>query len=212
MPGILYHLSFAELVYKKISSTLSIDKIDFMSGNLIPDLAKNKKSAHYSIPATQEGFLVPNMELATKNLFSIKNSLKLGIFCHLYLDYHFIEDFLIPDFIWDYKNGKVINQRNNKEWKREEFFSSMCLYGSYTEINTLMIKNNHISLDTISQIPDILPNSGITLFDLRKEKTWKKELTEYLNENKEYTGNVFDYERLWIFITKISEHFTKEIL
>ena len=145
MPGILYHLSFAELVYKKISSTLSIDKIDFMSGNLIPDLAKNKKSAHYSIPATQEGFLVPNMELATKNLFSIKNSLKLGIFCHLYLDYHFIEDFLIPDFIWDYKNGKVINQRNNKEWKREECFSSMCLYGSYTEINTLMIKNNHIS-------------------------------------------------------------------
>ena len=212
MPGILYHLSFAELVFRKVSNKLPINKVDFMSGNLIPDLAKDKKSAHYSIPASHECFFVPNMEIVTKKLSVPENSIKFGIFCHLYLDYHFIESFLIPEFIWDNENNKVINPRNNKEWTRNEFFSNSGMYGSYTEINTLMIKNGHIPLDTISKIPNTLPNSGIEIFDSRREKTWRDELNEYLSENREYTGDVFNYERLWNFITEISKHFTKEIL
>ena len=144
------------------------------------------------------------MEIVTKKLSVPENSIKFGIFCHLYLDYHFIESFLIPEFIWDNENNKVINPRNNKEWTRNEFFSNSGMYGSYTEINTLMIKNGHIPLDTISKIPNTLPNSGIEIFDSRREKTWRDELNEYLSENREYTGDVFNYERLWNFITEIS--------
>lgn len=47
MPGILYHLSFAEEVYRKLGTITQFDKIDFMSGNLIPDLAIDKKKSHY---------------------------------------------------------------------------------------------------------------------------------------------------------------------
>lgn len=43
MPGILYHLSFAEEVYRNLIPKSQLNKIDFMSGNLIPDLAVDKK-------------------------------------------------------------------------------------------------------------------------------------------------------------------------
>ena len=51
MPGILYHLTFAEEVYKSLGKKLKIDKIDFMAGNLIPDLAIDKKKSHYRTKA-----------------------------------------------------------------------------------------------------------------------------------------------------------------
>ena len=51
MPGILYHLSFAKEVYRKLGTVIRFDKLGFMSGNLIPDLAMYKKEL--SLP--QEG-------------------------------------------------------------------------------------------------------------------------------------------------------------
>ena len=45
MPGIMFHLAFAEEVYRHIGYLL--DKISFFSGNLIPDLAIDKKSSSY---------------------------------------------------------------------------------------------------------------------------------------------------------------------
>jgi hypothetical protein len=212
MPGILYHLSFAEQVYRRIADNLSLNKVDFMAGNLIPDLAADKNSAHYSIKASHEGFWVPDMELVARDLFVPTDSVKFGMFCHLYMDYHFIEEFLIPEFIWDEKNDKVINPRNGKEWDIKTFFSHSGMYGSYTEINQLMIKDGHIPLSTVAQIPDVLPNSGLPVFDKRRERTWRDELDEYLGAKKEYTGDVFDYERLWSYIEKIASQFVNEVL
>lgn len=211
MPGILYHLSFAEQVYRRINEKLPLNKVEFMSGNLIPDLAVDKAGSHYRIKASHEGFWVPNMDLVTRDLFVPNDSVKFGMFCHLYLDYYFIEEFLIPEFIWDEKNYKVINPRNNKEWDVKTFFSHSGMYGSYTEINQLMIRDGHIPLSTVAQIPDVLPNSGLPVFDARRERTWKDELDEYLAAKKDYTGDVFDYERLWNCIEKISTKFVEEL-
>ena len=47
MPGILYHLAFAEEVYRNFSEQMKLDKVNFMAGNLIPDLANDKKASHY---------------------------------------------------------------------------------------------------------------------------------------------------------------------
>lgn len=212
MPGILYHLSFAEQVYRRINKKLPLNKVEFMSGNLIPDLAVDKAGSHYSIKASHEGFWVPNMDLVRRELFVPNDSVKFGMFCHLYLDYYFIEEFLIPEFIWDEKNYKVINPRNNKEWDVKTFFSHSGMYGSYTEINQLMIRDGHIPLSTVAQIPDVLPNSGLPVFDARRERTWKDELDEYLATKKDYTGDVFDYERLWNYIEKISTKFVEEVI
>lgn len=211
MPGILYHSSFAKQVYQLISDTLSLNQIDFMAGNLIPDLATDKKLSHYRIPASIEGFWVPDMKMVKKDLFVPEDSVKFGMFCHLYLDYHFIEEFLIPEFIWDKKNNKVVNPINGKEWDVKTFFSQSGMYGAYTEINQLLIRDGHIPLSTIAKIPDILPDSGMPVFDTRRERTWRDELNEYLDAKKEYTGDIFNYERLCNYIEKISAQFVEEV-
>ena len=211
MPGILYHLSFAEEVYRKLAPVMPLDKVSFMAGNLIPDLATDKKQSHYRKKASVDGFFVPEMELVRRDLFVPKDSVKFGMFCHLYLDYYFIEEFLIPEFIWDVETMRVINPRNNKEWDVKTFFSHSGMYGAYTEINQLMVRDGHVSISTVEEIPAILPNTGLTVFDARREKTWKAELEEYLAQKKEYTGEIFDYNRLWSCIERIATQFVEEI-
>ena len=211
MPGILYHLSFAEEVYRKLAPVMPLDKVSFMAGNLIPDLATDKKRSHYRKKASVDGFFVPEMELVRRDLFVPKDSVKFGMFCHLYLDYYFIEEFLIPEFIWDVETMRVINPRNNKEWDVKTFFSHSGMYGAYTEINQLLVRDGHVSVSTIEEIPEILPNTGLTVFDARREKTWKAELDEYLAQKKEYTGEIFDYNRLWSCIERIANQFVEEI-
>ena len=211
MPGILYHLSFAEEVYRKLAPVMPLDKVSFLAGNLIPDLATDKKRSHYRKKASVDGFFVPEMELVRRDLFVPKDSVKFGMFCHLYLDYYFIEEFLIPEFIWDVETMRVINPRNNKEWDVKTFFSHSGMYGSYTEINQLLLRDGHVSVSTIEEIPEILPNTGLTVFDARREKTWKAELDEYLAQKKEYTGEIFDYNRLWSCIERIANQFVEEI-
>ena len=192
MPGILYHLSFAEEVYRNLIPKSQLNKIDFMSGNLIPDLAVDKKNSHYRKKASLEGFFVPDMKRVKKELYKPDDSVKFGMYCHLYLDYYFIEEFLIPEFIWDNQTMKVVNPRNNKEWDFKTFFSHDGMYGSYTEINQLLVRDGHVSLNTVKEIPEIPPKTGIAVFDERREKTWKAELEEYLAQHKQYTGDVFD--------------------
>ena len=204
MPGILYHLSFAEEVYRKLAPVMPLDKVSFMAGNLIPDLATDKKQSHYRKKASVDGFFVPEMELVRRDLFVPEDSVKFGMFCHLYLDYYFIEEFLIPEFIWDVETMRVINPRNNKEWDVKTFFSHSGMYGAYTEINQLMVRDGHVSISTVEEIPAILPNTGLTVFDARREKTWKA-------QKKEYTGEIFDYNRLWSCIERIATQFVEEI-
>lgn len=211
MPGTLYHLSFAEEVYRKLSATIHFDKIDFMSGNIIPDLAIDKNKSHYRSKASIDGLFVPNMSLVKKDLLRPKDPIEFGMYCHLYLDYYFIEGFLIPEFIWDYKTMNIISPRNNMRWDVKTFFSNSGIYGAYTEINPLLIKDGHVSLSTIEEIPEILPNTGIAVFDNRHEKTWKTKLEEYLAQKKDYTGEVFDYNRLWNCIENIATKLVEEI-
>lgn len=151
------------------------------------------------------------MKMAFSDLFVPEDSVKLGMFCHLYLDYYFIEEILISEFIWDVETMRVINPRNNKEWDVKTFFSHSGMYGAYTEINQLMVRDAHVSISTVEEIPAILPNTGLTVFDARREKTWRAELEEYLAQEKEYTGEIFDYNRLWSCIERIATQFVEEI-
>ena len=199
MPGISYHLGFADLVSKSFSETKWFDKNDFFAGNLIPDLAKDKTNSHYRKSASVDGFVVPELTAAKKELIVRGNSIKLGIYSHLYLDYHFIEGFLIPD------------PRNNMCWNVSEFFShDGVLYGAYTEINHLMIRDNRVPFDTIERIPNHLPITGLSIFDERREKSWKDDFEGYMGQKKEYTGDVFDYERLWKYIEDVARQFVEE--
>ena len=211
MPGILYHLSFAQQVYSKLSPILQLDKINFMAGNLIPDLAKaDKQKTHYRKKASNGILCVPDLEQAKKELYIPNDSIKFGMYAHLYLDYYFFGKFLIDSFIWNKENEKVINPRNNKEWSFNYFFSENGLYKSYGEINYLMLKDKRVSMKTLQEIPEILPNTGIALFDERIKTTWKKELEEYLSRKIEYTGEILEYPSFWNFIEETAEQFAKD--
>lgn len=218
MPGIIYHLAFAEEVYRHIPKTNAINQMEFFLGNLIPDLVvpENKKQSHYRVPASFPGFVVPNMEEVKKDLYHLDNSLEMGMYCHLYLDYHFFETFLIPEFQWDLESKLVINPRTGKSWSAEQFFAKAAkggiLYSGYTQINKLMIQDGHINKKTLDMLPDELPLTGNPIFDTRREKTWREELNGYLAEDVEYTGEPFDYARLWSSISRIATKFVSEEL
>ncbi len=212
MPGIMYHLSFAEEVCRHLQEP--INKVEFFAGNLLPDLVLDKKASHFRMPASVQGFVVPNMEMVKEELYDKSNSLKLGMYCHLYLDYHFIETYLIPEFIWDRDNMMVINPRNGHSWSVEQFFAKPAeggiLYNSYSEINKLLLQDGHIRKETIELLPDTFPYTGIPIFDKRREKTWKEELESYLSKDTPYTGKALDYNRLWTSMSNISEKFIAE--
>ena len=208
------HVFWANEVYRLYSQKMKLDKILFLAGNQIPDLATDKKQSHYRKGASVEGLWVPDMELVKKDLFVPEDPVKLGMYSHLYLDYHFIEEFLIPEFVWDVKNRKVINPRNGKEWDAGTFFSPKSdsgMYAAYNEINPLLLRDDYISRSTIEEIPELLPETGIPVFDARREKTWKEELKGYLAKPKEYTGDIFDYDRLCDFIKRLAIKFVKEV-
>lgn len=213
MPGILYHLTFAEEVYRHIEG--KVDKKEFFAGNLIPDIALNKKKTHYRVPSTLKCFEVPNLEEVKKDLLNEIDSIKVGMYCHLYLDYYFIEKFLIPEFEWDEKNMKVRSLNTENEWRIEDFFAQPSkggiLYKGYSEINQLLIKNKNVKQETINMIPEILPNTGMETFDIRRDKKWKEELESYLKEDVVYTGKILDYFRLTYFISIMAKKCGEEL-
>ena len=111
---------------------------------------------------------------------------------------------------------EVINPRNGKIWSVKHFFAKPAdggiLYNGYTQINQLLLSDNHIKMETVKTLPDILPPTNIPLFDKRREKTWREELNGYLSEDAPYTGEALDYDRLWKFISVVARKFVIEEL
>lgn len=213
MPGIFCHLALAEEVYRRLQSSMPLDKIKFLSGNLIPDLATaDKNISHYRKDASVKGLFVPDMERVEKELFVIDDPVKLGMYCHLYFDHDFIEKFLIPEFEWPYERMKIVNPRNYMEWDPEPFFKKGGVYyRGFDEINHLLVRDGYISMELISELPEFLPSTGIEVFDIRCEKTWKAEFEEYMTQKKEYTGDIFDYNQLVNCIQETSIQLVQKI-
>ena len=213
MPGIFEHTALAEEVYRQVSSSVPLDKVKFIAGNLIPDLATaDKKFSHYRMDASVKGLYVPDMERVEKELFDINDPIRLGMYSHLYSDYSFIEEFLIPEFIWDAVRMKIGNPRNNMEWDAEPFFmQDGNYYRGFMETNHLLVRDKYISMKTIEELPEILPDTGIKMFDMRYEKTWKAEIEESLRIKEMYTGNIFDYDHLKNWIQQTSAQLVQKI-
>lgn len=209
MPGILCHLMFAEKVHRKLIGSVDLNKVNFLSGSLLPDLAIDKKSSHFQVSTSIECLEIPNIHSTQNMLFDVNDSLKFGAFCHLYLDYYFIKNFLIPNFIWNIDNMTIINPNNNYQWTIVDFFSNNGLYGAYTEINHLILRDGYVSSELISLIPNELPKIGIPCFDTRKQKSWKQELNEYLSNEIPYTGTLLDYDTLIDFTINVANNFVE---
>lgn len=214
MPGTLCHVAFGEMVYRKLASYMPLSKKDFLSGNLIPDLSKEDKVlSHYRKKASVKGLFIPDMKRVEKELLTVHNPIRLGMYTHLYLDERFIEGFLIPSFIWYEPTMTIINPRNGLKWTPEPFFKSGGIYyQAFEEINQMLIKDGYVSMETISQMPEILPNTGMPVFDNRQKKPWKQEIEEYFIKTREYTGDVFDYKSLARFLENTANELADEII
>lgn len=215
MPGMIYHLAFAEEIFRHMKGTTK-EKVQFFSGNLIPDLAMDKEKSHYKVPASFSGFKVPDMDKVKRDLYDKTNLIKFGMYCHLYLDYYFIEEFLITEFDFNKSQNIVTNCQTGKAWDKDEFFAKATeggiLYSGYSSINKLMIADGHVDMSIVDMLSDNLPLTGIKVFDERRKKTWREELDVYLSTNIPYTGEILNYEQLWNKISRIAERFIAEEL
>ena len=211
MPGLLLHLTFGKMIYDKIGSKMNIDKSDFLSGCLIPDMTTDKKASHYRVPATITKYLVPDMDKVIEDLLDIKSSLKLGILCHLFLDYHFFENYIFKNYKWE--KGYVTVPHNGYKLSNEEFFAREGIYSAYGELNHLLLRDKKINYDDLEIIPELLPNTNIEIFDNRRDKSWRMELYEYFITENEYSGRILDYTSVisllenlaFVFINTICE-------
>lgn len=210
MPGLLLHLTFGKMIYDKIGKNLNIDKSDFLSGCLIPDMTLDKKTSHYRVPASITKYLVPDMEKVKNDLFDVNNSLYLGIYCHLYLDYHFFEDYIFKKYKWE--NGYVTVPHSNYKISEDEFFKSgNGIYKAYGELNRLLLESEKISFEDLDIINEALPNTNVEIYDKRREKTWKAELDEYFITENEYSGNILDFNDVVNFLEEATVTFINNI-
>ncbi len=230
MPSILYHQAFAELVFPMLKERFAnLNEIKFYTGNQIPDRVADKNATHLFVPTENEWFWAPDIKRIKKMWLDITDSVKLGIYTHLYLDHAFITQFLLKEYEYDIPAKEVIFVRKLMDKKildseiriekkftisKDQFFSDAGLYGAYTEINGELLKNKKVTLQHLYDIPEELPKVGIKEFDEFKPGTWKAELmgylAQYFAENRSYTGRIIEFKSMWGALENIAKQFTKE--
>ena len=110
----------------------------------------------------------------------------------------------------------VITPKTKKSWTTTSFFAKPqddgVLYTGYNKINKLIINDRIVNISDINSLPNHLPNSGISIFDIRQDKCWKDELNFYLNKNINYTEDILEYQKLLNFIINFAKKFVIEEL
>ena len=204
MPGTIMHLTLGQMVYEGIKD-LNLNKIEFLSGNILPDEAADKGESHYRAPSSVEGYMLPHMETVKKELFTLTSPYKLGAFCHLYFDYHFFEDYLFPMFIWEHNNDKITSKETGESWSTKEFWSRSVFYSAYGELNHPIINSGLINMADVEEMPELLPYMESSRFDNRREQNWKRELKTFIETEHTYTGKILDFNKTVDLIKKIAE-------
>lgn len=208
MPGTVMHLALAQMVYAGIES-IGLDKIKFLSGNILPDEAVDKEMSHYRSESSVKMYRLPHMAEVKRELFDLNDPYKLGAYCHLYFDYHFFEDHLFHKFLWD--DDKVISKKTGKAWQIKDFWSRPVFYSSYGALNHFFINDGYLNMEDVQKMPEPLPYIGNERFDNRRDKTWKKELFYFLEIPHEYTGEILEYEEAKELMRKIANDLIEEI-
>ena len=209
MPGLLLHLTFGKMIYDKVGEKYKINKSDLLSGCLIPDMTIDKKLSHYRVPASITKYLVPDMDKVKNDILDINNSLYLGIYCHLFLDYHFFENYIFRKYSW--QNGYVVMPHNGYTLKEDEFFSREGIYSAYGELNHLLLDDKKITCKDLDIIPETLPNTNIDIFDTRRKKSWKIELNEYFTNENKYSSKILEYNSVISFLEHLVPVFVSSL-
>ena len=218
MPGILLHAYFADEVIKAAPKSHLVANDDsyqqrFMMGNLIPDLGSDKNRTHcrYRLPYPV-GILLPDLYEATHRwplITSPQDAIRAGVLAHLYLDYWFLKDFVIPRFSWEWNTISLNSEPHYHNWTRKEFFGKTGLYRCYGELNCIIIQKQLVDILALNRIPAELPLTGISDFDERKERSWREELNSYLINPYFVEKPIFDIDDICTFFQEKARDFAK---
>jgi len=194
MPGFLYHLWFSQEVRKNM--TAKPDKAFLMAGSLIPDLADNKQASHFRVPASVAGFFVPDIKQIEQVFhFALSDPesypMQFGMLLHLYLDYMFIEKYLLVEYEWDSSSNHVTNLANGYVFNIDFFFSRNGIYKAYAGVNPLALGLKS------EDMPSEIPMTGMPVFDSnRHNKEWLHVAEGGFEEKTGCAKGILEYSRL----------------
>lgn len=210
MPGFLYHLAFSELVLREHPElNTGTKRTDFLVGSVIPDLTIDKDISHFRTVRTS-GWLAPSISQLKHDLPDKLTPILLGAYGHLWLDYHFITNYLAKNCYLTF-GDRVINFYLDKIWDANDFLSIKGLYGAYDRGNVLLAQQGLLPKDMFD-LPDPPPLTGFAPFDQRSEKSWKSVVQIYLeSKHDEKSLDVIPPELLVEAVTTGAERFSKEI-
>lgn len=126
MPSIAGHMAVAKLVSEK----LNINDLNFIKGNLLPDIIL-KPDSHHQVKGTY--FMVPSLEYFREKL-DLTNNIHLGYFVHILLDYYFLEEF-VPNNITDLN-----------------IFANGTMYKEYDKVNYQLVKRFNLDVKNLKAI------------------------------------------------------------
>ncbi|MBQ9016670.1 hypothetical protein IJ103_00280 [Candidatus Saccharibacteria bacterium] len=234
MPGMLEHLQFNCNVYDNLRKWPRTEILEnnylkivtgeehflgrdaFLLGGIIPDLAVDHNLSHYKVFSRKaHGIFVPDLAAALRQMPQKKNSwpLRMGVYAHLYLDYHFLSDFLIPRYLWNLRReGRIENLATRAVYTTEEFFSAKGLYGAYGELNLAILERGLLDLELIRSLPDKAPEVGAAEMDERDERPWKERFEGYLTHRSPITNKILPVEEYLKFSAGLANRFAAEML
>ena len=178
MPNASGHLAVAECVADK----LKIMDSDFIKGNLLPDLIKDKSISHYRIQGTK--YLIPDMKRVKEDL-DFKDKTNLGVLTHLLLDLYFNEDYVTikyPDF---------------------DVFADGRIYQDYDILNRDVIAYFHLDVEKLEKILREITNPEY------QEKL--QECINYLHLDVKGNPQVLQREEYLQFLEEVSTRIAEEI-
>lgn len=186
MPGYILHLTAAKILLNKIPKELSEN--NFLLGNLLPDVEKNKVVSHFQNPRNNSKILrYPDLDDFVKKYRNLlEESSVYGYYYHLYIDRKFYKEYLPKLVTYFDAYGNVTDEREYVEWvcikatgekiSFEQFYSDQYYYGDFTKMNNYLIENYALPMDLK---PDSI-NPVITEINYSDINKVIRELNSYL--------------------------------
>lgn len=167
MPGFILHLTAAKMALERLDS--SVNRNDFLFGNLAPDVFKEKTASHFRNPSRYgERIEYPDLDLFVEKYGDLlHDSSCLGYYFHLYIDRCFFKEYLPRIVTFLDQDEHVASKMDLVVWAKvaktgemipvQKFFSEEYYYGDFTLMNRYLVERYQISfaIDTDVKNPGI---------------------------------------------------------
>lgn len=182
MPSIAAHLVVSKLVGNKLNN----DSLEFIQGNVLPDIIKIEDS-HCKINGKY--YLIPDISASLRKSDIKDNDVLEGYLCHLLLDKYFLEEY-IPN--------------NIKEYDSVNLFQENGIYKDYSLISKNLINKFEIDVEKV--------NHSFKNMDYLYDYIKLRDNLSYLTyESNGETTRYIDFDNFSDFLIKVSDKIVNDI-